>query len=173
MRDPERLLRLFLRLNVPFSYAAAGLTLLMMLTVIYDVVARLAFRAPTLWVIDINEYMLVYLTFLPAAWILLKDGHIKVEILVSRFRPGPRRVTGFVTDLLGLLYSAVLTWQGWLMTREAWEHDYRFSTALSAPQFLVFVIIPIGSALLCLAFVARLWTVWSQGFRTAADPAQD
>ena len=173
MRDPEDLLRLVLRLNVPFSYAAATLVLLMMLTVIYDVVARLVFRAPTLWVIDVNEYMLVYLTFLPAAWILLKDGHIKEEILVSRFGARARRVTSFVTDLMGLLYSVILTWQGWLVAWDAWQHDYRLSTALSAPQFPVFVIISIGGAWLCLAFLARLWTAGSGGRGAADDPGLD
>jgi len=158
-------------LNAPFSYAAAALVLLMMLTVIYDVVARLVFRAPTLWVIDVNEYMLVYLTFLPAAWILLKDGHIKVEILVSRFGPRGQRVTGFITDVIGLLYCVILTWQGWLVAWDAWQHDYRFSTALSAPQFPVFVIIPIGGAWLCLAFLARVWTTWSEGRRATDDPS--
>ena len=166
-------MRLFLRLNVPFTYAAAGLTLLMMLTVIFDVVARLAFRAPTLWVIDINEYMLVYLTFIPAAWILLKDGHVKVEILISRFHPRTQRVTGFITDLMGLLYCVILTWQGWLVAWGAFQHDYRFSTALSAPQFPVFVIIPIGSAWLSLAFLARLCTAWSGGRRVAEDSSRD
>ncbi len=166
-------MRLLLRLNVPVSYGAAALTLLMMLTVIYDVVARLAFRAPTLWVIDINEYMLVYLTFIPAAWILLKDGHVKVEILISRFRPQAQRVTGFITDLMGLLYCVILTWQGWLVAWEAYQHDYRFSTALSAPQFPVFVIIPIGSAWLGLAFLARLWTSCSQGLRAAEASNRD
>ena len=158
MGDPQRPLRFLLRLNAPFSYATALLTALMMLSVVYDVVARLAFQAPTLWVIDLNEYTLLYLTFLPAAWILLKDGHIKVEILVSRFQPRNRRVTNFVTDLLGLAYSVILTWQGWLVAWDAWQHDYRFSTALAAPQFPVLVIIPLGSAWLSLAFLARLWT---------------
>ena len=162
MRDPDELARLFLRLNVLFGYAAAFLTLAMMLTVIYDVVARVAFHAPTLWVIDLNEYMLVYLTFLPAAWILMRDRHIKVEILVSRFSPRHRRVTDLVTDLLGLAYCVILTWQGWLVAWEAWEHDYRFSTALAAPQFPVFVIIPLGGAWLGLAFLVRLWTAGRQ-----------
>jgi TRAP-type C4-dicarboxylate transport system permease small subunit len=170
MDDPERLRRLALQVNMPFGYGAAALVLLMMLTVIYDVVARLAFRAPTLWVIDVNEYMLVYLTFLPAAWILMKDGHIKVEIVVSRLGPRGRRLTAFVTDVIGLLYSVILAWQGWLVAWDAWQHDYRFSTALSAPQFPVFVIIPIGSAWLCLAFLARLWTAWNDGHRAIHEP---
>ena len=167
MADAHGVTRFFLRLNAPFGYVSAILVLAMMLTVIYDVVARLAFHAPTLWVIDINEYMLVYLTFIPAGWILLKDGHVKVELVTSRLGPRTQRVMGFITDLLGLLYCVILTWQSWRVTSEALQHDYRFSTALSLPQFPIFVIIPLGSAWLALAFLARLWTAWGKGFRAA------
>ena len=149
-------MRLFLRLNVPLSYLSAVLILLMMLTVVYDVVARLAFRAPTLWAIDINEYLLVYVTFIPAAWILLRDGHVNVEIVVSRLQPRTQRVMSLITDVMGLFYCAILTWQGWLVARDALAKDYRFSTALSFPQFPVFVIIPLGAAWLGLAFLVRL-----------------
>jgi TRAP-type C4-dicarboxylate transport system permease small subunit len=158
MAGSDRFLHLFRRLNAPFSFVAAALTALMMLTVVYDVIARLVFRAPTLWVIDVNEYMLVYLTFVPAAWILLKDGHVKVELVVDRLGPGPRRILSLFGDLMGLLYCVVLTWQSWLVAWDAFRGGYQFSTALSMPQFPVFVIIPIGSAWLGLAFLLRLCT---------------
>ena len=143
------------------------LLLLMMLSVIYDIVARLVFHAPTLWVIDINEYLLVYVTFIPAAWILLRDGHVKVVLLSSRLRPRTQRVMTFITDLMGFGYCVILSWKSWQVTSVALEHDYRFSTALSFPQFPIFVIIPLGSAWLALAFLVRLWTAWSQGIRAA------
>ena len=149
-------MRLFARVNAVLARVTALLIGLMMLTVVYDVVARLAFRAPTLWVIDINEYLLVYVTFIPAAWILQRDNHVKVEIAVSRLQPRAQRVMSLVTDLVGFFYCAILSWQGWLVAWAALEKGYRFSTALSFPQFPVFVIIPLGAAWLGLAFLVRL-----------------
>ena len=149
-------MRLFVRLNTILGHVSALLIALMMLTVVYDVIARLVFRAPTLWVIDINEYLLVYVTFIPAAWILLRDGHVKVEIAVARLQPGAQRVMSLVTDLVGLFYCALLTWQGWLVAWGAFQHGYRFSTALAFPQFPVFAIIPLGAGWLGLAFLVRL-----------------
>jgi len=165
MSDPQRLVRLSLRLNAPFYYVSAALTVLMMLSVVYDVIARLVFRAPTLWVIDINEYTLVYLTFIPAAWILVRDGHVKVELVVDRLTPRTRRIMGFIGDLMGLVYCVVLAWQSWLVAWVAYQGGYRFSTALALPQFPIFVIIPIGAAWLGLAFLVRLWAAASEGFR--------
>lgn len=165
--DPDGPRRILVRANGPISYVSALLILLMMLTVVYDVIARLAFRAPTLWVIDVNEYLLVYVTFIPAAWILLRDEHVKVEILLSRLQPRTQRLMGFITDLMGLLYCVILTWQSWLVTWDAFQKGYRFSTALSLPQFPVFVIIPLGSAWLALAFLGKLWSAAGHGLRAA------
>jgi TRAP-type C4-dicarboxylate transport system permease small subunit len=157
MRDPQRLLRVLLWLNSPFSYVTALLTVLMMLSVVYDVIARLVFSAPTLWVIDVNEYMLVYLTFIPAAWILLRGGHVKVELVVERLSPRARRIFELVGDLMGLAYCVILTWQSWLVTVDAYRGGYRFSTAIAFLQYPVFAIIPLGGAWLGLAFLVRFW----------------
>lgn len=165
MRDPQRLHRLFLRLNGPLAAVSATLTALMMLSVVYDVIARLVFRAPTLWIIDVNEYMLVYLTFIPAAWILLRDNHVKVELVIDRLSPRARRVTVFAGDVLGLLYCVILAWQSWLVSWAAYLGGYRFSTAIALPQFPIFVIIPLGAAWLGVAFLVRLVTTLAEGLQ--------
>lgn len=166
-------MRLFQRLNAPVGYASAILILLMMLTVVYDVIARLAFRAPTLWVIDINEYMLVYATFIPAAWLLARDEHVKVEIVFDRLPRGTQRVVTFITDLLGLGYCVILTWQGGKVTWEAFHHAYRFSTAISLLQYPIFVIIPLGSAWLAVAFLARLCALGAWERKGASSIAEE
>lgn len=165
-------MRFLLRLNTPFSYATAFLTALMMLSVVYDVIARLVFQAPTLWVIDVNEYMLVYLTFLPAAWILLRDNHVKIELVVDRLRPRARRFLGLLGDLMGLVYCLVLAWQSWLVTWDAYRGGYRFSTAIAFLQYPVFVIIPLGAAWLGLAFLVRLWAGVRGGLRAPAPAGE-
>lgn len=148
--------RVFVRLNDWLAQATAGLVVLMMFSVVYDVLARMIFSAPTMWVIDVNEYMLVYATFLPAAWILLRDSHVKVELVVQSVGPGTRRVLDVFSNVSGLLYCVILTWQGWLFAWQSYEAGYRFSTALSAPQFPVYAIIPIGAAWLGIAFVFKI-----------------
>lgn len=148
--------RAFDRTNRVLGYVSAAFVVTMALTVLYDVFARLLFHAPTIWVIDINEYLLVYLTFVPAAWILMNDHHVKVEILTSRLRPAPQRRLRVVTDILGLIYCVVLAWQSWVVAWHAFENGYRFSTALNLPKFPALVIIPIGAAWLGLAFALRI-----------------
>lgn len=152
----EKLNHVFRETNRVLSYVSAGFVVVMAVSILYDVFARLIFHAPTIWVIDMNEYLLVYLTFVPAAWILMSDQHVKVELLTSRLEPIPQRRLRFATDALGLLYCVVLAWQSWVVAWHAFENGYRFSTALNFPKFPVLVVIPIGAAWLGLAFAFRL-----------------
>ncbi len=153
---PNSFNRAFDKTNRVLGYVSAAFVVVMAMTVLYDVFARLIFHAPTIWVIDINEYLLVYLTFVPAAWILMNDHHVKVEIVTARLRPAPQRRLRAVTDVLGLIYCVVLAWQSWVVAWHAFENGYRFSTALNLPKFPALVIIPIGAAWLGLAFVVRI-----------------
>ena len=148
----------FDKANHVLSYVSAAFVVVMVVSILYDVFARLLFHAPTIWVIDMNEYLLVYLTFVPAAWILMNDHHVKVEIVTVRLKPAPQRRLRVATDILGLIYCVVLMWQGWAVASHAFENGYRFSTALNFPKFPVLVIIPIGAAWLGLAFVFRILT---------------
>ena len=146
----------FDKANRVLSSVSAAFVVVMVVSILYDVFARLIIHAPTIWVIDMNEYLLVYLTFVPAAWILMNDHHVKVELLTVRLRPAPQRRLQVITDILGFIYCIVLAWQGWAVASHALENGYRFSTALNFPKFPVLVIIPIGAAWLGLAFVFRI-----------------
>ena len=146
----------FDKANRVLSAVAAAFVVVMTVSVLYDVFARLIFRAPTIWVIDMNEYLLVYLTFVPAAWILMNDHHVKVELVTVRLRAPTQRRLRVVTDVFGLIYCVVLTWQGWVVAWHALENGYRFSTALNFPKFPVLIIIPIGAAWLALGFLFRI-----------------
>ena len=148
----------FDKANRVLSSVSAAFVVVMVVSILYDVFARLIIHAPTIWVIDMNEYLLVYLTFVPAAWILMNDHHVKVELLTVRLRPAPQRRLQVITDILGFIYCIVLTWQAWAVAWHAFENGYRFSTALNFPKFPVLVIIPIGAAWLGLGFVFRILT---------------
>ncbi|MDE0341932.1 MAG: TRAP transporter small permease [Deltaproteobacteria bacterium] len=154
----DTLNRAFDLTNRVLGYVSAAFVVVMAVTVLYDVLARMTFAAPTIWVIDINEYLLVYLCFVPAAWILMNDHHVKVEIVTARLSPASQGRLRVVTDFLGFIYCVVLAWQGWLVAWHAFENGYRFSTALNLPKFPVLVIIPIGAAWLALGFVVRILT---------------
>ena len=155
MRFPA-LVRFVNLVNGFLLWPSMFLVLLMLVTVVYDVMARTLFNKPVLWIPDINEYMVVYMAFVPAGLILMMDGHIKITLVTERLGFRSRRVSQTLVNLLGLFYSTILMWQGWMQAWDTYNLQATFPTAVGLPQFPVKVIIPIGAGWLVFNFLVKL-----------------
>ena len=49
-----------------------------------EVFLRTFFNRPQEWVMELSEYALLYITFLSAAFVLKKEGHIVVDLVTCR-----------------------------------------------------------------------------------------
>ncbi len=131
--------------------------IVMMLLIIYDVFSRYLFRSPSSWIDDfISLYLIIYVTIVPAAWILLKGDHVTVEVFVGMLKPATRRKVSFVTKILCLIYSMVLTWQGGLYTWRELSHGTTFPTTAYLPVWPAVAVIFVGGILLCVAAIVRI-----------------
>ena len=61
-----------------------------------------------------------------------------------------------VTKILCLIYSMVLTWQGWLFAWREWTHKTTFVTSAYLPVWPAVAVIFVGGLLLCLAAVMKI-----------------
>ena len=73
--------------------------------VVFEVVARYAFKKPFQGYIDIMEMMMAVLVFLTLAYCQREDGHIKMEIFMTRVLKGGRRY--YATESFHLLVSLI------------------------------------------------------------------
>lgn len=143
--------------NDVMAWLAAATIVAVMLLVTMDTIKRYIFATPSVWISDlISEFLIIYITMLPVAWILWHGGHVRVEVIESSLRPKPRYILGIVSDILCLLYAAVLAWQGWLL---AWRHMVTgtvFPSASALPKFPVMTVIFIGAVFLAIQIMVRL-----------------
>ena len=102
------------------------------------------------------EYSLVWMTFLAAPWILLRDGHVRVEILVEAVGPRSQRVIGVLVSIVGVIACAVLAWRTGIAAVEYAQNDVRVGRIWNIPRIYPYIAVPFGSAFLSLAFVIRL-----------------
>src|SRR5699024_2153042 len=69
-----------------FLLIMAGISLVVMLGVIsYGIFVREVFNSSVLWTNDLASYLMVYLAFLAAPWVLKKNGHTSVDLFSSKF----------------------------------------------------------------------------------------
>jgi TRAP-type C4-dicarboxylate transport system permease small subunit len=136
-----------------FSFLVGAIITLIMLAVCLNVIMKFAFNQPIVGVEEVTEQLLLYITFMGTAWLLKKEGHVAVDFVLLRMRPKTRSFFGIVSCLIGILICAALTWYGFKVTWVNLRQGAYFSSVLELPKAPVFVIIPIGSALLFIQFI--------------------
>lgn len=128
---------------------------LMMLAVCWEVFSRYFLGRGSVWVIEFSEYALLYMTFLGAAWLLQKDGHVEMDIVVAALRPESRRTIKSITSVACSLVCLMLAWSGADVALDYLQRGLHRPTLVAPPAFPLFAIIPIGFFLLFVQFLRR------------------
>lgn len=146
---------IFDRIIVGLAWAAGVLLAFATVTVCIDVVFRYFFNRPVAWVLEISEYILLYMTFMAAAWVLRDESHIKVDLLVNRLSPRGQTLMSIVTSVIGGFVMLSLAWFGGRVTLDFYRRGVPTLEYLKTPEYLVLMIIPAGSFFLGVQFLRR------------------
>jgi TRAP-type C4-dicarboxylate transport system permease small subunit len=138
------------------AYFAAALTLAMSLWITFDVLGRNLFGLSAPWAFDLSEYSLVWMTFLAAPWVLLRDRHVRIEILVDAVPRAAQRILGILVSLVAIVTCGVLAWRTGIAAVDYYQNDIMMPRIWRIPRIWPYVVVPVGSAILMLAFVVRL-----------------
>ncbi len=96
---------------------AAVLVVLLIVLMMYDVVMRYAFGAPTLWAYDVNTFLMGAAFILSVGYALSHDAHVRVDLLHSAGRPRLKALVdlaGFALLLPIAAWIASGLWHYWL-----------------------------------------------------------
>jgi len=124
---------------------------------VYEVVARYVFNAPTIWAHGTTQRIFAVYYFICGAYISLNRSHINMDIIYTRFTPRKRAFLDIVGFFFFFIFCGVLLWYG---SRYAWSSLIRLepcNTPFRAPLYPVKLIIPLGALLIILQELAHLW----------------
>lgn len=146
-----------------------------------NVVARYVFNSNILWALEATVFLFAWLVLVGASYLVKKNGHLGVDVLVRALAPGPRRLTTLVAAACCLAYAGLLlvgTWQYWVpfIGQRAWYEvndipmwDWlRFIEPIlnedepyeKLPRFIPYFALPLGMGLLFLRLVQAALAVW-------------
>lgn len=129
-----------------------------LLSINFDVFARKLLKLPQPWVTEISEYILLYMTFLGAAWLLRREGHVSMrDLLVVRLSRRVQRWIGVITSILAGVCSLITVLYGTQVTWKYYESHIHMYKALDTPHWVILIIIPIGSLMLSAQFARRVY----------------
>ncbi|MEQ8308297.1 MAG: TRAP transporter small permease subunit [Hoeflea sp.] len=134
------------------SRIAQFVTVVLVISMIYEVVARYVFGAPTIWAFDISYMCTGTLFVLGAAYALKQDAHVRIDFLAQKMPVGLRRmIEGLVFILLVAPIFAALSKFAIERAWRAWETSEVESVSPWAPlMWPFFAILAIGLVALTL-----------------------
>ena len=143
------------RIEDIFAFLGGVLLVVAVFSVVFQVLARYFFGLSFIWINEVNEYILLYVPFLGAAWLLRHNGHVTVDLLVRVLPPRIKKASNILVAALGIIISAVLLWYGTSVTIEAYARGTVSTTSTQLPLVYLLVVIPVGSLLLLLEFIRK------------------
>lgn len=138
-------------------WAGAMIFFAVWFVIVLEIVLRYFLNRPLFWVVEVSEYSLLYICFLGAAWLLRREGHVKIDFLVNRLQPKNEALLNAITSVLAAMVCLVLVWYGARTTWINFQRGISVVSTLRPPKFLLLLIIPLGSLMLFIQFLRRAW----------------
>jgi C4-dicarboxylate transporter, DctQ subunit len=134
----------------------AGLILVFItLSIGYSILTRAIGIRGIVWVVQFNEYALLWMTFLGTAWLVSRDKHVSVHIILERIGKKGRRIFFMIHALTGAFLCGAFCIFTALTALEKIERNVIDVQAVDLPIGYVLAVIPVGFFLLFLQFVRK------------------
>jgi len=128
----------------------------LLLLVSHEVFVRYVLDRPTIFSVEISEYLLVFISFMSIGWVLREDRHVRMLALLHILPKNAQLVMDIVTSFLAIIFCGILTWKGGQTSIMAYLGDYHSSSLVNFPLWIAYSFIPLGALVLGLQFVVRI-----------------
>ena len=138
------------------AYVAALIAIVMAFTVAYEVVMRYFFDSATRWSTSLNLYLLIFFVFLGGAYTGLTEGHVRVDIMYTRFSHKWKGIIGIFITALSFFFIIYLTISCAQVAYRSYEMELRSIQAMRWPLFPMHLMMAIGSLLLGIELLSQI-----------------
>ncbi len=116
---------------------------------LYDVILRFAFNAPTIWCHELALHIFGTYSVLAGPYVLLHDGHVKIDIFYNLFSPRGKAILDAVTYPFLFMFLGLLLWHGYAIGIRAFELKQTVSPSpWASPIWPVKLTIPLAALLM-------------------------
>ena len=147
LKSADRLLTTLVR------YLCAAFLAVMSVVVFGQVVARYIFNSGFSWPEELTRFLCVWITFLGALTATAEDSHPAVDVLVKLLPRVLQKIIRILLRVIMIIVCVYLTSYGFKLV-EMTIHD--MSPGLHFPMGLVYLSLPLCSALMILYFGAQI-----------------
>jgi TRAP-type C4-dicarboxylate transport system permease small subunit len=154
---------------IDFLASVAGAILVFItLSITADVMHRKFAGGSITGVFEISEYSLLFIPLLGAAWVLRREGHVKVGLILDRLPQRRQAFINLITSILSAISLLLIVWYSAEATLSYLQMKYFTPTTLKTPQWIIMSIIPISLSIVLIQFIRRIYSFlaeWKDGSR--------
>ncbi|MHB0851192.1 TRAP transporter small permease subunit [Stutzerimonas nitrititolerans] len=136
--------------------SAVFLLIIAMVVMCQMILMRYLFRAPTIWQTEVVVFAATAAIFIGAPYVLLKKGHVGVDVIELMLSAPNRRRMQCLGAVLGLMFCVLMSVASGIYVYEAWEGGWTTPTIAAIPLWIPATPMLVGFGLLCLQYVVEL-----------------
>jgi TRAP-type C4-dicarboxylate transport system permease small subunit len=124
----------------------------------WEATARYLFKIPSDWQDESSIFLLVGATFLSAAWVQERRGHVGIQALAAILSPGADLVRRRISDTATLAFCTFFSWKSWSLLIDAVRDGQTSNSSFGAPLWIPYGCMALGMSLLVLQILLQLLT---------------
>jgi TRAP-type C4-dicarboxylate transport system permease small subunit len=132
------------------TWIAAVALAFVVVIIVFNVIGRYFLKMPLQGTVEIVELGLVVAVFFSIAYTELKDGHVTMDEVVTRFPKHARAIVISVMHFAAAIYFFVMAWRDGVLAQSYIVPMLRETDVLHIPIAPFIIVISIGSMLLSL-----------------------
>ena len=148
-----RLGRVFDRIVDVGGVLAAVLLIGAMLLTTVKVVFRYVLNNSLIGADQLSGTLLLYIALLGGAWVLRRNEHVTIDLLLGYVSPRNRWLLMVASSLIGAAVCLLITVFGTLETIDSIQRGVRIPAEIEMPRAVELVVIPLGFLLMTIQFV--------------------
>lgn len=129
----------------------------MMFIVVAEVVSRTFLNIPIIWVLETTEYIMLVGTFFTAAWLLKREGHVRIDIVLTWLPPRGRAILNIINSIILVAACLLLVWFGTETTVDHFQRGIMEVRQYEVPKFILLSVMPLAGVLLFFEAVKRVY----------------
>jgi TRAP-type C4-dicarboxylate transport system permease small subunit len=122
----------------------------------WEATARYLFKIPSDWQDESAVFLLVGATFLSAAWVQERRGHVGIQALGAVLSPRADGVRRFISDIASFVFCAFFSWKSWTLLYEAVRDGQTSNSAMGAPLWIPYGCMAAGMTLVTLQLALQV-----------------
>jgi len=147
------------RINKFFFNIASVLIFLIVFSMLYEVISRYVFHAPTTWGMELATLLFGPYFLLGGAYLLHMRGHVSLDLLQKKLSAKNQRLLDLFSYVIIIVFSIIMFSYSFSPAIQAWEYKETSFSAWNPPIWPIKFAIPISVVLLGLQSVAEMLTV--------------